>query len=691
MDSSQNTATGDLGRHARHHDREATLTGGSDSEDPLLNQQNVAAPKPAKTPEPKSPSMLVKELHEDSDSSPLCSSPALRNVHPSMPDAHSARAHDTAVSRVDGPSLQHRVYREANDEDDNSDGNELGAGVGSSLNPLSAPGHHNEPPTPLPSGFKLPSFDDLLFDLLFAAVLTVYSSSVELGSPGQIFGFVGFFALLWWTWWSQTLFDVRFREGPTRPLWLRFLQGVVRLCLLGAWLAFATTVSEFARQSFTNFAACYAVTRACLALDHLLVLFHGVHKHSRKTFVAVSVQVAVLIISGLLWVLSRFYDQRPPVGWQQLVMWFSGIAGEAIVQIALEKIDIFAPTLHETIVADRLATFGLIVLGEGFNGLGTVINSISPGTRDWQRGGIPMGGWGGLTILQVLSSLVIVVMQFYGYFRGAVREMEAGAMTVLAWAYAHVILHLSSAVTVIGLKKAVLFFNALSALGRYLEQPQNYLPPTPPWSDVTSSMLVSIYDDNITDMPAEVVDTVRSTMALIQSTSGAEIPSVDQVVAMRNVTAAVTPVTWDAPLRLQFSDMFGATSAISDANSYLEYVEGELFHFKYLIAACAIFLAGDVVVKLLQYSSKGEWRRWLPCLVSRFVFSLVLVALQLVYVTFDGVPSSAALTGALAIVASILVVEYLLRSILVLHLQRRQRRGTGPAGKEGFRLTRFGP
>lgn len=47
---------------------------------------------------------------------------------------------------------------------------------------------------------RKPTLDDLFFDLLFAAALSVYNSNVALDSISQVAGYMGIFALLWWSW-----------------------------------------------------------------------------------------------------------------------------------------------------------------------------------------------------------------------------------------------------------------------------------------------------------------------------------------------------------------------------------------------------------------------------------------------------------------------------------------------------------
>ena len=514
----------------------------------------------------------------------------------------------------------------------------------------------------LPS-IQFPTFNDLLFDLLFASVLTVYSSAISFSKAGQIFGFIGFFSLLWWAWWSQTLFDVRFRgPDPDRPWWLRSAQYIVRIALLGAWIAFSATPSEFVRRAFTNFSAIYTITRACLLLDHLLIFLQPVSRRSRPSTIALVANMVACFVSGLLWVLSRFYDVDLEVGWQQLVMWCCGIATELIVQLLVECKQVFCP-LGSTVLVERMATFGLIVLGEGFNGLGTVINSLSPGSKNWDNFGIPSGGWGGYTLLNVISSLLVILMQFNAYFRDAVRELQlSSAFNMLLWCYAHLILHLSSAVTVLGLKKVVAFSNAVSALDSFISYPADYLPSTEPWSNITSDDLQVLIDSNTTNIdPVSTPGTLLSIVSIIRSVSGADIPDLEQANALSAAGRAIENISFNSPMRISLQPFFDLADATNNLNpaSLDTWMVQNLFHFKYLYGACAIFLASEVFVKLVRGYATRSLKKAAPSLIYRFAFAVILSIIQLIYAIYQGAPSEAALAGALPILAGVLVAEWL--------------------------------
>ena len=51
---------------------------------------------------------------------------------------------------------------------------------------------------------------ELFYDLFFVANLTTFTSNLEINDKHSLTAYVGFFALLWLTWYQVSLYDVRF-------------------------------------------------------------------------------------------------------------------------------------------------------------------------------------------------------------------------------------------------------------------------------------------------------------------------------------------------------------------------------------------------------------------------------------------------------------------------------------------------
>ncbi|KIS66863.1 uncharacterized protein UMAG_05649 [Mycosarcoma maydis] len=571
-----------------------------------------------------------------------------------------------------------------------------------------------------------PSYSDLFFDLLFAACLNTYSSAVSLQKFGDVAAFLGYFTALWWAWWSQAYFDVRYRRSShDEPFLFKSCQRIVRAAVLGLWVAFATTPSEFARGSFTNFSQIYGYSRIALAVDHTAVLFYDLvywrkgrhvdrdqdqieqpdqlpsaHAGRRKS-TAVNgisrivqthlVSIASLVASGLLWILSRFL-RHDGVTAPLLVMWILGVAVEGAAQIVNEVSGVLSP-LSSSVLPERLVLFGLIVLGEGFTGISETLNRISPGAKVHNEilGGstVESGGWSANTVLQAASCVLIVVLQFGGYFHRATNQIDLNSVRIVLWAYIHVLLHMASALLVIGLKKILGFMNTLNALQRFFDDSSFYLPDSPPWQNLTSDQVAQQFNDDGGSSPLSANGTlagISAIISVIQSNDGANIPTLfeaqrlvasvvglaggqeqaQQLAELTNTTQESNPLSsqFAHSLVLPFRSYFEFCDNVINPDSMDQFITNSLFQFKYIYVASAAYLMVDIVIKAMQNSVSRRLRSFRLAMVVRFCFAVVLILLQVVFTVYQGVPSGAALDGALAICAAVLLAELLAQQLV---------------------------
>lgn len=577
-----------------------------------------------------------------------------------------------------------------------------------------------------------PSYSDLFFDLLFAACLNTYSNAVSLEKFGNVAAFLGYFAALWWAWWSQSYFDVRYRRpSHAHPFLFKTSQRIIRAAVLGLWVAFSTTPSEFSRGGFTNFTLIYGCSRMALALDHAVVLIydlfrwrnhpardhaelaqpefepahaalHTAPRHSTKAAVVRThlVSIAALVASGLLWILSRLVP-RNGVNAPLLVMWIAGVALEAAAQLGNELSGALS-ALGDSVLPERLVLFGLIILGEGFTGIAETLNRISPGAkvRNEALGGaaIESGGWGADTILQAVSCVLIVVLQFGGYFHRAANSIDAVSVWVVVWAYIHMVLHMSSALLVIGLKKILSFQNTLNAMTNFIAQPTIYLPDTPQWQNLSSEQASELYNDGGGSSSLSTNGTlagISAIISVIQSNDGANIPTlsaaqrlVASVVGLAGGEAQAQSLVEQAnetdsgnalssqfapSLVLPFKSYFEFADNVVNPDSIDQYIVKSLFQFKYIYVASAVYLTVDIVIKLMQNRRDRTLRSFRCAMATRFAFAVLLVLLQVVFTVYEGAPSVAALDGALAICAAVLLAELIAQQIIDALRQRLDR------------------
>jgi len=545
----------------------------------------------------------------------------------------------------------------------------------------------NQPPS------KQPGFDDLFFDLLLTACLSVYSNNADLSSASKIGVFIGYFSLLWWSWWSQTLFDVRFRGRDRFGFYMQCGQRLVRSTCLGVWIAFATVSSEFARGGYTNFTTIYVCSRGTLIADYLLIIARTyVHKTKfwdddipfaveRRERSRISERQCHMIIIGgtlismALWIASPYVvdnnHQLPPA---VIGMWIAGIVVELIAEVIVE---IFGSlrSISATPIVERLALFSLMVFGNGFENIGQALNLVSPGSRDFDKGGLPVGGWSTLTVLNAVASVIIVTLLFFGYFSRAIKEFVAHPARIMVWCYVHIVLHIASAVLMIGLGKVISYVNTLNALIRFGKDYSLYLPNDEGWLNfINSPGPDQVFNNATIPAPGDIQDyyarTIIEIFATITSLQGAIIPDVNLAQALANSTVPFKDASLPPAASTAIGNYVNVINGMQQPDSLNQYLSQNAYNFYYAYLCPAIYMFGDIALKLLQHSSDG-WRSIeRPIIVSqsiRLVFGVILVLVQIGYFLelskID--PETTAVECCLIILACIMMLESFLQIVLL--------------------------
>lgn len=266
------------------------------------------------------------------------------------------------------------------------------------------------------------TFEDCFFDLLFSASLSVYGTAASLTSFREVGQFMSFFSLLWWSWWCQTLYDVRYRSRHHSSLFAVCAHRAIRIFLLGTWVAFSTCASEFSRGTYTNFASIYALTRLALLLDHLVSTIdpppirHSTIPSKEKLssrFLCHFINMTATTFSLLCWSASRFLTSKGIAGSMTPVvftLWCLSVIGEISAQVFVELYGPFT-CLSTTQLVERLALFSLIIFGGGYENIGLALNAISPRESSDK---IFSGGWRFATVLNAISAVAIIMLLFFG-------------------------------------------------------------------------------------------------------------------------------------------------------------------------------------------------------------------------------------------------------------------------------------
>ncbi|VUC27326.1 unnamed protein product [Clonostachys rosea] len=203
------------------------------------------------------------------------------------------------------------------------------------------------------------STSELFYDLWFVANLTVFATVHPITTLGTLVSFVGFFLLLWNTWFITTVFDARFGQDGILPR-------ICRACHLAVMVGFAVVGVAFDSKSLIRpiikgTSLFLALSRLVLALQYSLILFHARHhRRSRKPLiVAVILHILPFIAYLIAGIVSNQKEDQ-----QLLYVWY-GIGLMELLSIIVHATVSKTLSFEGTHFNERLNLLTLIIIGEG--------------------------------------------------------------------------------------------------------------------------------------------------------------------------------------------------------------------------------------------------------------------------------------------------------------------------------------
>ncbi|ORY82625.1 bacterial low temperature requirement A protein-domain-containing protein [Protomyces lactucae-debilis] len=298
---------------------------------------------------------------------------------------------------------------------------------------------------------------ELFYDLFFAGSLSVFSRTREVARTRDLIDLAGFFTILWWTWSSQTFFDVRFARPGLAGTWLKFVQSFF-FVMYGVFELKFTLFNyehhgggmESARKRASPriaaivIAGVFVTSRILLALQHLWVARRSKREHRKSLKILAGLQ----LFSGALWLASIPLSNRmTSSGFAAIrtALWYGGILIEAIGSLAVRAT---AHGFEHTHLNERYGALTTIIVGEGIIKLVSVLKDILEGVSMNAK-----------SILAVASSVTSLVLVWALYFEGFEMHDKISKIRAYWWSYAHYFFHLSLVLLLDGIVSLVLFQN----------------------------------------------------------------------------------------------------------------------------------------------------------------------------------------------------------------------------------------
>ena len=188
--------------------------------------------------------------------------------------------------------------------------------------------------------------------------------------------YIGFFGILWFTWFQVALFDLRFSNDSVFERLCKALQfGVMTgFAVVGpnyktGWED-GSDVAASALQAFQTLSVILMASRLILVFQYAASYWWL--RGYRKAHMPMIAHIGTLLISAMIY-LGLFFSFGSAVSDSGLVAWYVTIGFESVVILGVSGSTKFMSFLRTAIV-ERLGLLTLIILGEGVIGLcGSVV------------------------------------------------------------------------------------------------------------------------------------------------------------------------------------------------------------------------------------------------------------------------------------------------------------------------------
>ncbi|KAK6539003.1 hypothetical protein TWF694_010551 [Orbilia ellipsospora] len=292
---------------------------------------------------------------------------------------------------------------------------------------------------------------ELFYDLFFVANLTTFTDSHQINDRDTLQSYIGFFAILWFTWLQAALFDLRFGKDS-------IIQRVAKGLQIGVMVGFSAVNSKFdPRYPHRNHEAFKALSfllfgsRFSIAIQYFVVWWTV--KQYKKTkwpllLMSVLMCASMLCFLGLAFSFTRHSNTKGYIGWY--------------VVLALEAVLVLAISLKWRIVGfkgthliQRMGLLTLIVMGEGIIGLCRATNLISEG--------VGAASWSARITGQAISGILCIYFIYMLYFDDEPNYVYS-SVPQQVWAILHFPFHLGIVLFIEGQQQLMIWQGIISGL-----------------------------------------------------------------------------------------------------------------------------------------------------------------------------------------------------------------------------------
>ncbi|KAF2640764.1 hypothetical protein P280DRAFT_490167 [Massarina eburnea CBS 473.64] len=301
---------------------------------------------------------------------------------------------------------------------------------------------------------------ELFYDLFFVANLTTFTSILEINNHKTLTAYIGFFSLLWLTWYQVSLYDVRFSADSV-------FERVAKALHFGVMIGFAVMGPQWHPGQETTdgfkiyraFGLTLMVSRVTLALQYTVTLWYT-RKYS-KTVLPLAMVIASTLLAAIFYgALTPAFPGKKfdadgnvvPHKSNLYIAWYIIAICETILTVTVSCIWRVI-SFKGTHMVQRMSLITLIILGEGIIVISKAISKIVKNEFLWTSA----------VIGQIIAAILIIYFLYMLYF-DRLHEDHFGSIKQQIWSFGHFPLHIVLVLVLQGVSLLIIWTQAMEGL-----------------------------------------------------------------------------------------------------------------------------------------------------------------------------------------------------------------------------------
>ncbi|KAF2121199.1 bacterial low temperature requirement A protein-domain-containing protein [Lophiotrema nucula] len=303
---------------------------------------------------------------------------------------------------------------------------------------------------------------ELFYDLFFVANLTTFTSGLEINDKNSLTAYIGFFSLLWLTWYQVSLYDVRFSSDSVFERVAKGLHfGVmVGFAVIGVQWKPGQEVDDY--KIYKAFGLILMVSRLTLVAQYSVTLFYT-KKYKKTIFpiamIIVSSLVAAILYGALTAAFPKVKEDTDgfliPVKSNVYIAWYIIGILEVLITVSVSSIWRVI-SFKGTHMVQRMSLLTLIILGEGII---VICKSISKIVKNEFL-------WTAAVVGQIIAAVTIIYFLYMLYF-DRMQEEHFGSIKQQIWSFLHFPLHVVLVLVLQGISILIVWRQAVDAFNNF--------------------------------------------------------------------------------------------------------------------------------------------------------------------------------------------------------------------------------